>query len=134
VNRADLKEQEPRDEGAAGKTSLTTGDRTDMVSAMTADERAWMVAFIAGYAPQIFDAAVASRSATFADELADRIDLADEDDDEPETYCKTCGEPVGMFLKHEGWHHYRGEGTQEHPTELYDAGHAPDVGWRWPDE
>jgi len=59
--------QAPRRAGDAA-----TKDRADMVSAMTADEWSWLVAFIAGYAPQIFDAAVAARSPEFADELAAR--------------------------------------------------------------
>jgi len=47
------------------------------------------------------------------------------DEDEPEEYrCATCGATIGIFIGHgEGWHHYRGNGTLDAPTELYDAGH-----------
>ena len=59
---------------------------------------------------------------------------ADEDEDqadEDEPYCSTCGQPVGIFRGHgAGWHHWRGEATIESPVELYDAGHAPEPAWR----
>jgi len=64
--------------------------------------------------------------------LRDAGNDADEDDLEP--YCKTCGEPVSIFISYTGWQHYRGDGTPENRIELYDAGHAPVVAWRWPGE
>jgi hypothetical protein len=59
---------------------------------------------------------------------------AKDSEEYPEPYCITCGEPVSIFIGYEGWRHYRGEGTPENRTELYDAGHAPVVAWRWPGE
>ena len=51
--------------------------------------------------------------------------------DESEPYCVTCGSLVGIFQGHgSSWHHWRGEGTTASPVELYDAGHAPEVAWR----
>jgi hypothetical protein len=56
------------------------------------------------------------------------------DPDEPEPYCTSCGGSVGIFLGHgDGWHHYRGDGTAASPNELFDAGHAPVIGWRGPE-
>lgn len=54
----------------------------------------------------------------------------DEDEDDLEPYCRTCGERIGCFIGYEGWHHFQGEGTPENRTELYDAGHVPAVAWR----
>jgi hypothetical protein len=68
-------------------------------------------------------------------EAIDRIADGDEDqadeDEEPETYCRTCGADVGIFIGHgDAWLHCRGEGTASSPVELFDAGHAPEVAWR----
>jgi hypothetical protein len=111
---------------------LTREERTDFVSVMTGGETSNLLAWISAYAPEIFDAALAARSRTFAGELARRAELLDIDqDDENEPYCKTCSETVHIFQSHgDGWHHYRGEGTAASPVELYDAGHVPAVGWR----
>ena len=57
-------------------------------------------------------------------------DRAGHEWDDPEPYCSTCGATVGLFLGYDGWHHFRGEGTPENRTELYDAGHEPAVAWR----
>ena len=56
----------------------------------------------------------------------------DEDQaDEDEPYCFTCGAPVGIFHGYgEHWYHWRGEATTQSPVELYDAGHEPEVAWR----
>jgi hypothetical protein len=68
-------------------------------------------------------------------EAVERIADGDEDqadeENEPETYCRTCGADVGIFIGHGGaWLHYTGQGTVASPVELYDAGHVPDVAWR----
>jgi hypothetical protein len=58
-------------------------------------------------------------------------DQADDELDEDEPYCATCGGPVGIFIGHgDGWHHYQGEGTADSPAELVDADHEPVVAWR----
>jgi hypothetical protein len=59
-------------------------------------------------------------------------DDAQGDDDEPdrrEPCCTSCGADVGVFWGHgDGWHHWRpAEGGR---TEIFDAGHAPVIGWR----
>jgi hypothetical protein len=76
-------------------------------------------------------ARIAERLAAHDDhDQADAL-VTDDQDDEPETYCRTCGADVGIFIGHGGaWLHYTGQGTVASPVELYDAGHAPDVAWR----
>jgi hypothetical protein len=68
-------------------------------------------------------------------EAIERIADGDEDQagelDGLEPYCAGCGADVGIFIGHgDAWLHYTGEGTPGNPVELYDAGHAPEVGWR----
>lgn len=120
---------------------LVLEDRVDMVNVMTADERAVLLAHIAGYAPQAFDAAVASRPETFAGELLERIDArdAEEEANAPEGYCKTCGANAGWFIGYEGLQHFRGPhrlvtGTERRELFTPDDGHEPAVAWRYPEE
>ncbi len=48
-----------------------------------------------------------------------------------EPCCTACGARCGIFQGHgPGWHHFRGDGTAEHPAGLFDAGHVPAVAWR----
>ena len=63
--------------------------------------------------------------------LAAAVDGDDEEDD-AEPYCLTCGEWVHMFHGVEGWRHFRGEGTAASPVVLYDAEHEPAVAWTVP--
>lgn len=56
----------------------------------------------------------------------------DDEEDDAEPYCLTCGEWVHMFHGVEGWRHFRGEGTAASPVALYDAGHEAVVGWTAP--
>ncbi len=56
----------------------------------------------------------------------------DDEEDDAEPYCLTCGEWVHMFHGVEGWRHFRGEGTVASPVVLYDAGHEPAVAWTVP--
>jgi len=123
----------------APREDLTAGERAGMIDVMTAHEWSVLLSFIAGSAPGVFDAAVASRpgppgDVTFAGELRDRIDakLAEEAADDPQGYCSACGGDVSWFLSFTGPQHYRGEGTVENPVELYDPGHEPVVAWRYP--
>jgi len=124
----------------APREDLTEQDRTGMIDVMTDHERSVLLSFVAGYAPGVFDAAVAARSGpsgdvTFEDELWNRIDvkLAEEDAALPDAYCTACGGDVSWFNGHDGPRHYRGEGTIENPNELLEPGHEPVVAWRYPD-
>jgi hypothetical protein len=53
----------------------------------------------------------------------------------PEPHCTTCGEPVGIFLGHgTEWRHFRSASASasgDGSTEVYDADHAPAIGWRY---
>ncbi len=56
--------------------------------------------------------------------------------DQSEPYCTECGGPAGIFLGHGAvWQHFRGisadAGSRPGPAELYAAGHAPVIGWRY---
>jgi hypothetical protein len=106
-----------------------------LIGVMTADERAWLLAFIAGYAPGVFVAALGARSESFADELAARVEAREEAEylAEDEGYCTVCGANVSWFLGYEGPQHFRGphklrSGAER--RELFDADHAPAVAWR----
>ena len=71
-----------------------------------------------------FAAAFSAAQAVIGD-LAALVRRLDDDDDEDIDYrCATCKATIGIFIGHgDGWHHYRGAGTADSPTELYDAGH-----------
>jgi hypothetical protein len=54
----------------------------------------------------------------------------------PEPHCTACGESVGIFLGHgTEWRHFRvasaAASPGDGPTEVYDADHAPVIGWRY---
>jgi hypothetical protein len=49
-----------------------------LIGVMTASERAWVLCFIAGFAPGVFVEALGARSEEFADELAGRVDARKE--------------------------------------------------------
>jgi hypothetical protein len=73
------------------------------------------------------------RLASVLEDLLDVLgdeDQADEDDEDLEPYCYTCGANIGIFTGRGGdWLHYTGEGTVDSPVELYDPGHPAEVAW-----
>jgi hypothetical protein len=78
------------------------------------EQMAMTLAFLAGYRPPTFGSVI----------------------DGPEPHCTTCGEPVGIFLGHgTDWRHFRvasaAPSPGDGPTEVYDADHAPSIGWRY---
>jgi hypothetical protein len=99
-------------------------ERMELLGSMDPADMGTVLAFVAGHAPDVFDAAVG--------ELLDTGDDEDEDlDDDEEPYCETCGAAAGIFIGHgENWIHYRGEGTAASPVEMFDAGHEPVIAWR----
>ena len=101
---------------------MGTPERLDLLGVMDPDDLRTSLAFIASMYPQVFDFALV-RDRAMTERLVDQLD-------DLEPYCKTCGELIGLFIGYEGWHHYRGDGTPESRTELYDAGHAPAVARR----
>lgn len=107
---------------------LATPERLELLGAMDPDDLRASLAFIASHYPQIFDFTLVHDEAMVG-RLEARLDEDQADDEEP--YCGTCGAAAGIFLGHgDGWHHYRGEGTPESRTELFDAGHEPVIAWR----
>ena len=113
---------------------MNLADRLELLGVMTPDEMSASLAFLAGYAPAMFDAALV-RDRAMTERLQDRLD--EDQDDEEDTgvpYCTTCGEVIGHFIGYDGWQHFRGNGTPENKTELYDPGHEPAVAWRYPED
>lgn len=53
---------------------LSPAERIDCIGVMTGEERWELLAFVAAFAPDVFDAAVAARSPAFAGALAARLD------------------------------------------------------------
>jgi hypothetical protein len=72
---------------------------------------AMTLAFLAGYRPPTFGSVV----------------------DGPEPHCTACGAAVGIFLGHgTEWHHFRSASASgDGSAEVYDADHAPAIGWRY---
>jgi hypothetical protein len=87
--------------------------RLDRLRLLDIEQMAMTLAFLAGYRPPTFGSVV----------------------DGPEPHCTACGEPVGIFLGHgTEWQHFRGgagDGSGGGRAEVYDAGHAPAIGWRY---
>ena len=74
---------------------------------------AMTLAFLAGYRPPALDSVFGGS----------------------EPHCTICGEQVGIFLGHgTEWHHFRvasaAPSPGDGPTEVYEADHAPSIGWR----
>lgn len=61
---------------------------------------------------------------------ADNSARSDEDIEDIQAYCSECDATIGHFLGRAGWQHFRGEGTAEHPNEIFAPGHLPSVAWR----
>ena len=107
---------------------LAIPKRLELLGAMDPDGLRTSLAFIASMYPQVFDFALVCDRA-MVERLQDRLDEDQDDDEEP--YCDTCGAAVGIFYAHgEGWQHYTGESTAASPVELFDAGHEPVIAWR----
>jgi hypothetical protein len=88
--------------------------RLDRLRLFDIEQMAMTLAFLAGYRPPTFGGVAHC----------------------PEPYCTACGEPVGIFLGHgTEWQHFRvasaAASPGDGPTEVYDAEHAPAIGWRY---
>ena len=124
-----------------GVLELTGAERSDLINVMTPDEIRFLLATMAGYAPKVFDRALAARSEGFADELLERVEERDEAEylAEPDGYCTACSENASWFLGHDGPQHFRGPhklvtGAERRELFTPEDGHAPQVAWRSPDE
>ncbi|MGD0698785.1 MAG: hypothetical protein ABSA02_02760 [Trebonia sp.] len=85
--------------------------RLDRLRLLDIEQMTMTLAFLTGYRPAIFGAAAAGG---------------------PEPHCTTCGGAVGIFLGHAtDWQHFRTGAGDGGLAEVYDAGHAPSIGWRY---
>lgn len=132
---------EPAGGAGAGLPDLAPAERSELIGVMSDQELQWLLGWIAGYAPGVFDHALASKSETFADELLGRIEERDQAEymAEPDGYCAVCGENASWFIGYDGPQHFRGPHklvTGSEGRELFapEDGHAPQVAWRYPDE
>jgi hypothetical protein len=107
---------------------VATDERLELLGAMDPDDMRTSLAFIVAMYPQVFDFALV-RDQAMVERLEGRLDEDQDDDEEP--YCETCGASVGIFHgRGDAWLHYTGQGTVESPVELFDAGHEPVIAWR----
>lgn len=107
---------------------LATPERLELLGVMDPDDMRTSLAWLISYAPQMFDFALI-RDRAMVERLQARLDEDQADDEEP--YCETCGTAVGIFHgRGDAWLHYTGHGTAESPVELFDAGHEPVIAWR----
>jgi hypothetical protein len=95
-------------------TDVEGRTRLDRLRLLDIEQMAMTLAFLAGYRPSTFGSVI----------------------DGPEPYCTVCGGAVGIFLGHgTEWHHFRVASAAASPgdgrTEVYDAEHAPSIGWRY---
>jgi hypothetical protein len=75
------------------------------------EQMAMTLAFLTGYRPTIFGLTTA---------------------DGPEPHCTSCGGAVGIFLgRANDWQHFRTGPGDDGRVEVYDADHAPAIGWRY---
>ena len=96
------------------QTDVEGRTRLDRLRLLDIEQMAMTLAFLAGYRPPTFGSVANC----------------------PEPYCTGCGESVGIFLGHgTEWHHFRvasaAASPGDGPTEVYDADHAPSIGWRY---
>ena len=95
-------------------------DRMTRLAGLDPEQLPLALAFLAGYLPFAFDAAL---------EATDPPAVEREPDLEP--YCIKCGARVGEFLAHgPGYRHYRGVVTATSKPRPYKADHPVVLGWR----
>lgn len=94
------------------------------IAALDPEQPPLALAFLAGYCPAVFEAAL---------EAAEPCDGPAIGDETPaqEPFCLKCGVPVGVFLAHgREYRHYCGVRTATSKPKPYKTDHAPVVGWR----
>jgi hypothetical protein len=93
------------------------------LAATEPDQMAESLAFLAGYAPGIFDTILTATDPCPGDGHP-------AGDDALEPFCITCRARIGIFTGRGGdWLHYTGE-LDDRDVQPYDADHAPAIGWR----
>ena len=99
-------------------------DRLGLLAAIDPEHKEMALAFLSGYAPEVFDAVIDAAEPVITEPVTGYA----LDDAEP--YCITCGASAGVFpTLGDGWRHYRGDGITVR-AEPYDAGHPAVIGWR----
>ena len=98
-------------------------DRLARIAALDGARMADGLAFLAGYAPGVFDAVL-----TATEPCLD--DLFPAGDDALEPYCTQCGAKAGVFIaRGSDWRHYAGD-AEDRTAAPFEADHAPVIGWR----
>jgi len=94
---------------------------------LTRQQLADRLTWLSWWAPGTFN--VVMDYMEFTDNLAADGELDRDDADDPAPYCTVCGSEVGIFIRYSmDWTHYRT--TSQAGIELFDPGHAPQIGWR----
>lgn len=102
------------------ETLFRSSERLDRLAALDPEQLPLAMAFLAGYHPRVFDAALSTVEPP-----------AREGARELEPFCIRCGAQIGVFLAHgKEYRHYRGVLTATSKPRPYKADHAPVVGWR----
>jgi hypothetical protein len=106
-----------------GSGEAAKASRIERLTAIDAERMYLSLAFLAGYRPRVFDAAL--------DATEPCADDGPDSSPEPEPFCTVCGGNAGIFwLLGEEWQHFRPSAGHEGKPEVYDPGHAPVIGWR----
>ena len=107
-------------QAAPASHRITAEDRMERIGQLTTKQQTDALLWLAGYAPDVFDA------------VADAVEpCAGDGSEDPAPYCVICGLDIGIFLKFGlAWRHYRG--TDLSDIELLDPGHRPVLAWRMP--
>jgi hypothetical protein len=106
-----------------GSGEAAKARRIERLGALDAERMYLSLAFVAEHRPRAFDAAL--------DVTEPCSDDGPDSSLEPEPFCTACGGNVGIFwLLGEEWQHFRPGAGHEGKPEVYNAGHAPVIGWR----
>lgn len=97
---------------------ITAEDRMELLGQLTPRQQTDALLWLAGYAPDTFDA------------VAEAVQpIPGDGSDDPAPICARCGADIGVFLKLGlDWRHYKA--TTLDDIELFDPGHLPVLTWR----
>ena len=99
-------------------------DRISRLAALGPDDTVAGLLWLAMNFPAVCDAMLDKTE-------CDAIDDEEFPCEEPEPYCMVCDAAMGIFTAYgDGWMHYRWDYAPGSKPEVFDAGHAPQIGWR----
>ncbi len=103
---------------SARPARITAEDRMELLGQLTPRQQADALLWLAGYAPDDFDA------------VTDAVQpFCGDGSDDPAPYCQQCGADIGVFLTLGlDWRHYKA--TTLADIELFDPGLPPVLAWR----